>query len=275
MFVIPSDRLPPGFAERIERPPAEPSVPVPAATTVLLRAGENGPEILLLRRHRTSGFVPGAYVFPGGRVDPEDGEPGLLARTDLGDGAADLRDGAAAPEYRMAAVRELFEETGVLLAGRDAGHAVGDAAADPRLADWREALMQGRSTLLDLIDSLDLRLAAADLVYCAHWITPVAERRRYDTRFFLAALPPGAEASIDGREMTDALWLTPAAALRRFRAGRLPMVFPTVRTLETLEGFTSVAAALDAHRYRAVASVLPRLVRTAEGVGIVVDGGAA
>lgn len=334
MFVIPSDRLPPGFAERIDNPPAEPSEPVPAATTVLLRDGADGPEALLLRRHHTSGFVPGAYVFPGGRVDKEDGDPRLLERIDLAgatpelssvpadllDGGSELRQAVARssgadryvsrstagdvsdadvgvsaaaenasesavdlqnpdadppPGSRLAALRELFEETGVLLARDARGRAAPDASTDARLASWRDALMEGRATLLDVAFALDLWLATGDLVYCAHWVTPVAERRRYDTRFFLAALPPGAEVRTDAREMTDALWLAPSAALERFRAGRLPMVFPTVRTLQALEGFPSVDAVLRAYRRRTVAAVLPRLVRTPRGVGIVVDGAGA
>lgn len=266
MFVIPTDRLPPGFAERIETPPAEPATPRAAATAVLLRDGAAGPEALLLQRHRGSGFVPGVFVFPGGRVDEADGDPRLLERTD---GLAE----AVAPEpaYWMAAFREVFEETGVLLAQDALGRPAPDAAGDARLAEWREALLAERATLLELLEATGLRLAAGDVVYCAHWITPVAEPRRYDTRFFLARLPAGREALADPREMTGAVWLRPAEALERFRAGRLPMVFPTVVTLESLLEFRTVGEALEAFRRRPVEPVLPRLVRTAEGVGILVD----
>jgi hypothetical protein len=108
-------------------------------------------------------------------------------------------------------------------------------------------------------------------VYFSHWITPEAEPRRYDTRFFAAALPDGRRIRADEREMVDALWISPAEALERFSANRLPMVFPTVRTLQDLAKFDSVADALKALRSRDVEAVLPRLVRTDDGVGIVID----
>jgi 8-oxo-dGTP pyrophosphatase MutT (NUDIX family) len=260
MFEIPADRLPPGFAERVAEPPDEPATPLPAATAVLLRDSAAGPEALLLRRHRASGFVPGAYVYPGGRVDQADSDPGLLARVE---GELPAEPSAS---FWMAAVREVLEETGVLLSAEPitAKHA-------EHLREWREELMNVRATLLDVLDAESLHISAADLAYFAHWITPLAEPRRYDTRFFLARLPEGQEATSDEREMTDALWLTPAAALQRFEQGRLPMVFPTVKTLQSLVGFASVSSALQAYRSQSIAVVLPRLVRTSNGVAIVVD----
>ncbi|MBX6364894.1 MAG: NUDIX domain-containing protein [Gemmatimonadetes bacterium] len=264
--VIPEDRLPPGFARTLENPPDPPAVPRPAATVVLLRDGDAGPEALLLQRHRSSGFVPGAYVFPGGRVDAADADPRLLGRAR---GLADAPEPAA--PYWFAAVREVFEETGVLLARDAAGRPAPDAAGEPRLARWRERLLDDDATLLELLEAEALAVDLHEIVYCAHWITPLAEPRRYDTRFFLAAMPPDREERLDPREMTDALWLTPEEALRRFRDGRLPMVFPTVKMLESLAGHGSVSRTLAAFRGRPVTTVLPRLVRTAGGIGIVVD----
>jgi hypothetical protein len=148
---------------------------------------------------------------------------------------------------------------------------VGDASADAGLERWRERLMAGTHGLADVLEAGSLRLAPAALVHAAHWITPEAEPRRYDTHFFLAELPPGRTARSDPREMTDLVWLRPRAALDRFARGALPMVFPTVRTLEALAEFASVRAALAAFRGRTVRPVLPRLVSTEEGVGIVVE----
>lgn len=262
-FTIPVERLPPGFAERVDSPPRPPVEPRPAATVVLLRQASAGPETLLLRRHRASGFVPGAYVFPGGRVDPED------AAAALGEWARGVAP-VPAPEYWLAAAREAFEETGVLLARSvGGGDWLADAQADATLARWRERLLGNEATLLDMLRALDARLDLRRMVYCAHWITPEAEPRRYDTRFFVAELPPGRTVGFDAREMTDAQWLTPAAALERFQAGALPMVFPTVRTLESLARFDSVAETLRELRSRPVRGVLPRLVRTVRGVTIV------
>lgn len=265
MYVIPNDNLPPGFGDRIEDPPADPPEPRPAATAVLMRDGAAGPELLLLRRHRASGFVPGAWVFPGGRVDAADADAELLVHSSAVPG-----EGPEAA-YWFAVVREVFEETGVLLARDETGACVPDSGRSSGLAGAREALMTDSTTLLSIVREHDLTLDLDDVVYCAHWITPVAEPRRYDTRFFLARLPDGCETSADPREMTDSIWLTPDAALESFAAGRLPMVFPTVRTIEALRGYPSVNATLDAFREAEVEPVLPRLVRTPEGVGIVVD----
>ncbi len=285
-FVIPRAQLPPGFAERVESPPVPPAEARPAATVVLLRdppavgppddniapaagrshggIGRTGPAVLLLRRHRASGFVPGAYVFPGGAVDEDDA---LVAAEATSPG--DEPDPPAA--YRVAAVREVFEETGVLLATDASGRRVPDAASEPRLAHWRELLLSGRGTFAELLEAEGLVPALGELVCCAHWITPVAEPRRFDTRFFLARMPAGRQVVADAREMTDAIWLTPAAALRRFELGSLPMVFPTVKMLEALADHAAVDAALDAFRGVRVRPVMPRLVQTADGVGIVVD----
>jgi 8-oxo-dGTP pyrophosphatase MutT (NUDIX family) len=267
MFMIPAERLPAGFAEQLEAVPADPAPARPAATMVLLRDSAAGPEVLLMKRLRSAGFVPGAYVFPGGRVDLADAEPGLLGHTD-GLGPKTVPE----PMFWLAALRETFEEAGVLLAREGSGRAVAAAARDPELGRWREALLEGEATLLEMAESLGVRLALEEVVACAHWITPLAEPRRYDTHFFLARLPEGGEVRPDPREMADALWLAPAVALERFHEGRLPMVFPTVSTLESLLGYGSVAAALAAFRGRPVRPVLPRLVRTAEGVGLVIDG---
>lgn len=256
---IPEDRLPPGFARTLDRPPDPPAPARPAATVVLLRDGEAGPETFLLRRNRSSGFVPGAFVFPGGRVDAGDAEPGLaeaaLALPDTPDAA-----------YWMAAVRETFEETGVLLARLAGG------APDPdTVLRLRDDLLEDRTTLPATLAALDARPDFERVAWIAHWITPLAEPRRFDTHFFLAAVPAAVDASPDPREMSEAIWIPPAAALDRFHAGRLPMVFPTVHTLELLAPFDTAARALDALRGRMVPTILPRLVRRPEGVAIVID----
>jgi 8-oxo-dGTP pyrophosphatase MutT (NUDIX family) len=258
-FIIPSERLPPGFAESIERPPATPIVPQPAATAVLLRDGPTGLEVLLLKRHRASGFVPGAYVFPGGRVDAGD----RLVQW----------DGPVEPpaEYWIAAVREVFEETGVLLARTTNGEWAGSSDQDASLESWREQLMQDKTSLGELLSQNSFRLDPDALAYMAHWITPVPEPRRYDTRFFLARLPEAATVRADSREMTDAQWLSPATALNRFEAGSLPMVFPTVKTLQSLRAYGSADDAVATFRNRTITPILPTLVRTPDGVGIVIE----
>lgn len=282
MFEIPEHSLPPGFLDTVADPPARPATPRPAATIVLLRDGSAGLEVLLMRRHRASGFVPGAWVFPGGTVDAADSGPALYERI-RGLSADPVPDAS----FWSAALRELFEETGVLLArhaGADGprrsptGTGGGpedewapDAGSDRRVEGLRRRLMDGSATLLDVLDDLDVMLDAQGTVHIAHWVTPVVEPRRYDTHFFAAALPDGRAATPDPREMTEGAWLTPRDALARFEQGTLPMVFPTVKTVQSLRGFESVEHALSALRGGPVPRILPRLVRTERGVAIVVD----
>lgn len=265
MFEIPESRLPEGFAETVSDPPARPATPRPAATLVLLRDGADGPEALLMRRQRSSGFVPGAWVFPGGRVDPSDSGPALYERIE-----GLPTDPVPDSSFWTAALREVFEETGVLLARDGEGEWVPDAS-DRRVERLRRGLMEETTTLADLLEDLDAALDVSGMVHIAHWVTPVVEPRRYDTHFFAAALPPGRSARPDPREMTEAAWLAPKQALARFEQGELPMVFPTVKTLQSLSGCDSVEHVLDAFREREVPRTLPRLVRTEGGVAIVVD----
>jgi len=275
--VIPFDRLPAGFAETLDHPPEDPVEPRPAATIVLMRDGSDGLEVLLLRRNRRSGFVPGAYVFPGGRVDREDGSPELLERLEgLTAEAAAARlkapdqDPPAASFY-VAALREAFEETGILV-GVDADRRPPPTAAEDEGVDAvRDDLMEDRVGFVEALDGLGCRLDGQAVEYVAHWITPVVEPRRYDTRFFAAGVPSDAEPVIDPREMTDGVWLTPAAALARNGEGTLPMVFPTVKTLERLARYESVEEALYALADRDVPAILPRLVTTSTGVGMELD----
>jgi 8-oxo-dGTP pyrophosphatase MutT (NUDIX family) len=263
-FVIPAERLPPGFAKLLEQEVADPAVPKPAATIVLLRDTAAGMEVLLLKRHRSSGFVPGAYVFPGGRTDEADADPALLQH------ALNYRATDVPAHFWFAAVREAFEESGVLVARNAASEWVPDSTESAEMQRLRLRLLDDGATLLDVLRACSCSVDFSDVVYFAHWITPLVEPRRYE-RFFAAAVPAGREVQADAREMTDAVWLTPQAALTRFSQGTLPMVFPTVRTLEQLAPFQQTAEALQALAARPVEPVLPRLVRTETGVGIVID----
>lgn len=275
--VIPFDKLPPGFADTLQKPPSEPAVPRPAATIVLMRDGDAGSEVLLLRRNRESGFVPGAYVFPGGRVDGADAHPDLLHRVDglTSDEAAERlehTDGEPpAMAFYLAALREAFEETGILVGHHADGHHPPTAAESEEVDAIRDDLMEDRITFAEALARMDCRIEGSAVEYLAHWITPAVEPRRYDTRFFAARVPRGSDAIIDPREMTDAVWITPEGALARNEAGRLPMVFPTIKTLQRLARYGDVASTLDALSRRRVPSILPRLVTTPTGVGMELD----
>ncbi len=263
------ERLPPGFVETLGNAPETPAVPIPSATVVVMREGRAGPEVLLLRRNRATGFVPGAYVFPGGRVDAADGQDALTRCWDgLTHESATARLGLApdadppAIAYYGAALREAIEETGLLPGVVAAKGSLGDDV----VGEAREALLGGGASFAAVLDTLAARLDGTAIEYIAHWVTPAIEPRRYDTRFFAARVPAGSRAVYDRREMTDAVWLTPRAALDRHAHGRLPMIFPTIRTLEDLCDFASVEDLLAHYRARAIKRVQPTIERTATGV---------
>lgn len=273
-YKIPAERLPEGFIETVGTVPEAPTLAKPAATVVLVREGAGGPEVLLLRRNRATGFVPGAWVFPGGQVDAADGEDALVERWDglTREGAAGrlgLGAGADPPAiaYYGAAVREAVEETG-LWPGVVGGGVRGGGLSEVAVGRAREALLGGGEPLAEVLRALGARLDGSAVEYIAHWVTPVVEPRRYDTRFFAARVPPGARAVYDEREMTGAMWFTPRAALARHRRGQLPMIFPTIRTLEDLCDFATVENLLTYYRGRPVPRIQPEIVRTPAGVSL-------
>ena len=241
-----------------------------AATVVVLRDAPDGSaEVLLLRRHGRSGFAANAWVFPGGVVDEADGALPQRLWSGVDPAALAERFDTTAERvlaYHVAAVRETFEEAGVLFArSRDGGSPDLD---DPDLLQLRRELAD-RATPVDFaawLEQRDLVLDLADLTYLAWWMTPRAEPRRYDARFFAARLPPGQTAGHDRLEITDQRWIAPAAALEELAAGRLPMIFPTVKTLEDLARFDTVSAILDhARSLPAIRRLLPHAVLDDEG----------
>ena len=278
MTEIPRERLPEGFGRNVERP-SEPAVPRPAATVVLLRDRGGSLEVLLLGRNRRVGFVPGAYVFPGGRVDGDDAAPPLLERLrglthEEAARRLDLPDAEPpAIAYWVAAIREAFEETGILVGRTPSGAPPPTGAQEDEVLALREMLLEDDARFPEVLDRIGCVMDGAAVEYVAHWITPEAEPRRYDTRFFAAAVPGGSEVVLDEREMVDAAWLTPARALERNEEGGLPMVFPTLKTLEALREFDSADAVLAHYRDREIPTILPRLVETPTGVAIEVPGG--
>lgn len=259
---------------QFERLPPSGVAPRPAATVVLLRERAPGFQLLLMRRTRSAGFVPGAYVFPGGRVDARDAAPALVSRLErLTPEAAAVR--LAPPEgdppaiaYYLAGAREAFEEAAVLVARPGGRFRPETASGRARLIRLRDHLLAGTRRFPEVLDDLGVGIDGTAFEYIAHWITPEAETRRYDTRFFAALAPAGSRPAPDPREMTDSLWLSPGDALDRHRAGRLPMIFPTIRTLERLSAFSTADAVLEHYRGRDIPAVMPALVRTGAGVRV-------
>jgi 8-oxo-dGTP pyrophosphatase MutT (NUDIX family) len=226
---------------------SEPAAPKQAATVLLLRDGAEGLEVYLLRRTRGMPFAGGMTAYPGGGVDERDGDTQIAW---VGPSPQDWAgafgcDERVARELVCAAVRETFEEAGVLLAGPADGSA--DVVPDVSGDEWearRQALLAREVSLAELLAERGLAVRSDLLRPFAHWITPPVEPRRYDTKFFAAALPVGQEARHVSGEADEASWLGPQAALAEMRAGTRPMLPPTIHTLGQLSPFPDVASAL-------------------------------
>ncbi|MEJ6023982.1 NUDIX hydrolase [Ramlibacter sp. PS4R-6] len=213
-----------------------------AATVVMLRDGPAGLEVFLVKRHGLSDVLGGAYVFPGGKLDDEDGDAVLhtmLDRTPAQLQHALSEPGLPAPDAAalfVAALRETFEESGVLFA----------EGADARVAGRAyEALREGLS-FAEVLHGAQLRLRASELVPWSRWITPAVGgviRKRFDTRFFLARVPAGQEPTHDQREATESLWLAPLAALQQYRDGAIQLAPPQIMSLAHLSRHAGTAQA--------------------------------
>jgi 8-oxo-dGTP pyrophosphatase MutT (NUDIX family) len=243
---------------------AEAATARPASTILLLRDGAEGEiEVFMMVRHHEIEFSSGALVFPGGSVDPADRE--IIARPELYAGGEG--HDAAALSFRIAAIRETFEESGILLArphgSKDlvvAKHAAHIAASH------RAALADGRTTFLKILDETGMVLALDELVPYARWITPEGMPKRFDTWFFLAAAPPEQLGAHDGRESTDSLWLSPREAVAGGESGRFKLPFPTTRNLIKLGKLPNVRAALNDARGKPVVTVMPVLTKLNGGL---------
>jgi 8-oxo-dGTP pyrophosphatase MutT (NUDIX family) len=283
----PGIRLPPQFAERareVLEGTVPPVTPRDAATVMLLRPGHGtgtggaaksgaaksggpadgpGMQVYMLRRRSSMAFAAGAYVFPGGSVDVSDDDAGVAwAGPDAAEWGSRLDTPAGlARTLVCAAVRETFEESGVLLAGPDAGTVLATTEGEG-WEDDRRALLAGSLSLAGLLRRRGLVLRSDLLRPWARWITPVTEARRYDTRFFAAALPAGQIARDVSGEADETAWLEPGAALQAASRGEIALFPPTAVTLGELRACGTVPAALAARRR--MTALIPQ-VMLAEG----------
>lgn len=222
-----------------------PETPVPArpaSTVLLLRDGAEGLEVFMVVRNDAVHFAANALVFPGGRVDAPDG-PGYEG-------------------LRVGAIRETFEECGLLLARPHGTRTLLGPDALLGIADrHRAALARGEISMPAVAAAERLDLATDFLVPFAHWITPASMAKRYDTHFFLAAAPPDQLALHDGGETVDSVWITPAQAIAEAQAGRFKLVFPTFMNLQKLGRHPTVAAAIEAARATRVVTVEPVAIK--------------
>ena len=235
-----------------------PPTPRPAAGVLLVRDAAGRSEVLLVRRRPDVGFAAGAFVFPGGTLDEDDSDPAWKKLLD--EPAGEALAGAAGPDgaperaFVVAALRELFEEAGVLLTA-------GDQPGPEQLSAARAELVSGRSDFHEIVSGLGARLAGDSLLLCARWITPEALSRRYDARFFLAESPPDIEVTPELGELVEHVWASPGEALERYVKYDFPMMFPTAVTLGWLEGGSSVSEWFEKFLAREIVPILPRLRR--------------
>ena len=244
-----------------------PATPRPSAALALLRDatqdGKEGIEIFMVRRHIQSDFAPDVFVFPGGTVKQEDRTLESSMRATAQDGPTALGTG-----FRAAAIRECFEEAGVLLARR------GDQPLDftgveaERFASYRVQLQRKEITLNEIVAGEGLTLMTDALLHWAHWITPEAWPKRFDTHFFLAEAPQGQLAAHDDLETTESVWIAPAVALSGFESGAFPLVFATVHQLRDLSAFASYAEARERFAGVTPETIMPRIVER-EGASVI------
>ena len=251
-----------------------------AATVMLVRdTVDDGMQVFMLRRNLNSDFVGGAYVFPGGAVDEADRHEDLapICRG-VSDDAASNKLGIASGglAFWVAAVRECFEEAGVLLAtprGSDTFLSFTDNDTAARYDDYRARVDTGELRLVELAEREGLQLACDRIHYFSHWITPEGQPRRYDTRFFVAVAPPEQVPLHDDRETIANLWVNPTEALARHRAGELEMIFPTIKNLEAISRFDTAEALVGhAASIDEVPTVQPRAVFEGGGMRILLPG---
>ena len=256
-----SDTVSPPAPSSDARPPRS------SATLVVVRDSSEGIEVLLSRRAERGDHNSGAWVFPGGIVDPGDrGAQACCAGVTEAGANARLGLEADALSYYVAAVRECFEESGLLFAADAQGELVrldGDAAA--ALRGWRGPLHRGERSMVELCREFGLTLALDRLVYLSHWLTPLGRAKRFDTRFFIADAPPAQTAEFDGTEMVEQLWLQPADALAR--AVELKLMTPTQTTLRLVGNYANVSALLAwARAPREIGLIMPRVGSGQQGM---------
>jgi 8-oxo-dGTP pyrophosphatase MutT (NUDIX family) len=243
-----------------------PADPVPAATILLLREGPNGYEVFMQKRYENpADRFSGALIFPGGKVDAQDRDSALRDYSRVPAGIDDIHF-----TLRIAAIREAFEECGVLLARPRGESALVSAARLATLQTWRERLNASDATLAQFVREEELELACDQLVYFANWITPAVRMKRFDTHFYLAPAPHDHELQHDGYESTDSLWATPEAALAAGRENRFNILFPTRSNLEKLALSATLQTALDTAAASTIIAVTPQVEKRVDGIYVTI-----
>lgn len=254
--------------------PASPAFP--AATVMAFRCEPGPPEVFLVRRNTRMGFFAGAYVFPGGRVDPadRDADPGAWCTgADQARRAFHDVDALEAISYYLAAVRELFEEAGILIASDRSGRwAYALADEDDSVARQRRAVHSGGMSLRAALEPLGLKPALDALTPIAHWVTPEVESKRFDTRFFVASVEGSLAGLHDDAEHVDSAWMTPSEALARFDRREIVLAPPTWRMLSDFRSCANWTEIDAQARAIVVRRIQPRFVQEGGADLLVVPG---
>lgn len=233
---------------------------IPSATIMLLREGDDGLEVFMVVRHHQIDFASGALVFPGGKADPQDFDENLIPWLQ---GQAEEQ---AMRAIQVSAIREAFEECGVLLARELGNSELVSAATLAKLEQYREPLNSGEVSLFGFLEQHKLVLACDLLVHFAHWITPEGMPKRFDTHFYLALAPTDHVALHDGYESVDSVWIRPHDALDEAKAGTKTIIFPTLRNIERLATTETPAEAIKAAQADSVMPILPWTEKRADGM---------
>lgn len=229
-----------------------------AATIVIMRDHAQGPQVFMVVRHHQIDFAAGALVFPGGKVDVADGDAALRRYCS---GAEGLDDRMLA--FQIGAIREAFEESGVLFARAKGSSSLISGDHLRTLEPWRDRLNTGQASMRELAEAAGLEFALDCLSHYAHWITPDLMPKRFDTQFFLARAPEDQIAVHDGSENVDSIWINPKQALEDVAADRMTMVFPTRMNVQKLSQYETVSDAISA--CGDVVTVEPFLKQDADG----------
>ena len=236
--------------------------PVPAATILMLRNGKDDTsplEVFMVERNHKIDFATGALVFPGGKVDPGDSSTLVIERT----------DGSIQNEYKAslvtAAIREAFEECGILLARASGDEDIISADRLSTLTPYRKALNENEISLENFLIKEDLRLAGDKLTLFAHWITPTMMPKRFDTYFFLAKAPQDHIPKHDGYESTDSTWITPQNAIDAAESKTRTIIFPTLLNLQKLSQYSTIEKAIQTTEAESIVTVLPTTEKRDDG----------
>ena len=250
----------------IVSPNDAPSVPAPAATVLLVRDSNEKIEVFMLKRASRTNFG-GAWVFPGGKLDADD------RLKDIADICFGLDDKEASKKldmkeggihYWIACIRECFEESGILLAYRKNGELVSNISYEESelIQQYRQKLLNGEHVFLDMMQELNMQLATDQLAYISHWITPEIEKKRYNTRFFIAK-SPAQKADHDGYEGVDSMWVNPEQALAEAKEGKFPIIMPTIKSLELVVSYKTTNELLELNKknnYKNIPTIEPKFI---------------